>query len=91
MGNRIRELREERGWSQRDLADRLEPPVSEIAAIEVGQDEPGVAAALRLAKAFDRPVDELFGAERERDRLERDGWTFCGDWLNTFHYFKRAG
>ena len=43
----------------------------------------------RRTKWRHRRVTE-FGAERERDRLERDGWTYCGDWLNTFHDFKRA-
>ena len=31
-----------------------------------------------------------FGTPRQRAQLEREGWTYCGSWMNTYHYFKRA-
>jgi hypothetical protein len=27
---------------------------------------------------------------RRRGQLEADGWTYCGSWMNTYHYVKRA-
>lgn len=26
---------------------------------------------------------------RQRERTEREGWTYCGSWMGTLHYFKR--
>lgn len=27
----------------------------------------------------------------QRRRVEADGWTYCGSWMGTLHYFKRSG
>jgi DNA-binding XRE family transcriptional regulator len=43
---------------------------------------------LRMPWAYER-VTEL-GTPRRRAQLEQDGWTYCGSWMNTYHYFKRA-
>jgi putative transcriptional regulator len=44
--------------------------------------------ALRVPWGYER-VTEL-GTPRRRAQLEREGWTYCGSWMNTYHYFKRA-
>ena len=58
--NHIRRQREERGWSQQDLAERAGLSRTGISAIEAGRLVPSTAAALALAAAFGGRVEELF-------------------------------
>ena len=51
MKNLVRELRTDRGWSQGDLADKLEVSRQTINAIETGQLRPQSAARLRHREA----------------------------------------
>ncbi len=57
--NRIRELREARGWSQRRLSAEADLTISTISGIENGQ-RPSLETALRLAGIFGVPVEGLF-------------------------------
>lgn len=43
VGNRIRELRIERGLSQLDLADEAEVPLLQIGRIERGENNPTIS------------------------------------------------
>jgi len=60
LQNIIRKAREERGWSQQELADRAGLSRTGISAIEAGRLVPSTAAALALAAAFGRRVEDLF-------------------------------
>ena len=60
LGRRIRELREERGWSQERLAEHAEMDRSYIAGLEVGVRNPSLKALVRLANAFNVLLRELF-------------------------------
>ena len=67
--NRIRELREERGLTQQDLAARVGVSRQSIISIERGRYVPSLPLALRLARLFGRSTDHLFQLEEEtRDR-----------------------
>ena len=46
-------LREQRGWSQRELADRAGMKQPQLARLETGQVEPKLDTLQRLAKAMD--------------------------------------
>jgi molybdate-binding protein/transcriptional regulator with XRE-family HTH domain len=61
-GNRVKELREARGWSQAELAERTGISRTGVSAIEGGRSAPSVAAALAIASALQASVEELFGA-----------------------------
>lgn len=63
--NRIREVRTARGWSQGELAERLEVSRQTINAIETGRYEPSLALALKMARLFGSPVEQLFEEHRE--------------------------
>lgn len=160
LHNTVKELRNRRGWSQADLAQRLGLSRQAVNALETGRGDPSLQTALRLAWLFGTRVEDLFlidleekmtlleeawehqdraataidevgvmdemgrqGWEltafgpmvlhfrrpekrelrepwrylritevlttRQRERTERDGWTFCGSWMGTLHYFKR--
>lgn len=58
--NRIKQFREERGWSQQELADKTGLSRTGISAIEMGKLVPSTMAALTLAKIFACTVEELF-------------------------------
>lgn len=62
MKNRVRELRSEKGWSQSDLAERLEVSRQTINAIETEKYDPSLPLALKIGKLFKRPVEEIFEA-----------------------------
>ena len=61
IGARIRELRQERGWTQIDLASQLESgDQTSISAWERGLQKPSANSLLALAVAFSVPVHALF-------------------------------
>lgn len=60
MKNRLPELREERGWRQVDLAERLGVSRQTINAIEVGKYDPSLPLAFSIAKLFRLKIEEIF-------------------------------
>ena len=60
MKNRLRILRTERGWSQQDLAGRLEVSRQSVNAIETGKYDPSLPLAFRIAELFSLPIEEVF-------------------------------
>ena len=60
MNNRLRVLRAERGWSQADLAERLEVSRQSVNAIETGKHDPSLPLAFRIARLFDQPIEAIF-------------------------------
>jgi molybdate-binding protein/DNA-binding XRE family transcriptional regulator len=60
LHNHIRQFREERGWSQQELAERAGLSRTGVSAIEMGKLVPSTVAALALAKVFGCTVEELF-------------------------------
>ncbi|RVU04303.1 transcriptional regulator [Novosphingobium umbonatum] len=60
MNNRLRVLRAEKGWSQQDLADRLEVSRQSVNAIETGKYDPSLPLAFRLADVFGLPIESIF-------------------------------
>ncbi|QIL02145.1 helix-turn-helix transcriptional regulator [Sphingomonas sinipercae] len=60
MENRVKGWREERGWSQGELARRLGVSRQTINAVETDKYDPSLPLALRMAKLFAVPVDALF-------------------------------
>ena len=60
MNNRVRELRNERGWSQADLAAQLNVSRQTINAVETGRYDPGLPLAFRIATLFGRQIESIF-------------------------------
>ena len=60
MKNRLRVLRAERGWSQADLADRLEVSRQSVNAIETGRFDPSLPLAFKLARLFETNIEAIF-------------------------------
>ncbi|MFN3388335.1 MAG: helix-turn-helix transcriptional regulator [Allosphingosinicella sp.] len=63
MKNRLRVLRAERGWSQGDLAERLDVSRQSVNAIETGRYDPSLPLAFRIADIFGLPIESIFSRE----------------------------
>lgn len=60
LSRRVRALRDERGWSQAQLAVRAELDRSYLAGIELGRRNPTLKALEKLASAFSLSLSDLF-------------------------------
>lgn len=60
MENRVKSCRESKAWSQGELARRLGVSRQTINAVETDKYDPSLPLALRMAKLFAVPVDQLF-------------------------------
>jgi putative transcriptional regulator len=60
MKNQVRDLRGEQGWSQADLAERLEVSRQTVNAIETGKYDPSLPLAFKIARLFGRPIETIF-------------------------------
>lgn len=63
MKNSLRVLRAERDWSQADLADRLGVSRQTVNALETGKYDPSLPLAFKIARLFDRLIEEIFDPE----------------------------
>lgn len=63
IGNKIRYLREERGITQKQLAENISSTNKNIWAYETGYTLPPVDTIIRLSKFFGISVDYLLGLE----------------------------
>jgi len=60
MNNRLRELREAKGWSQGELAEQLEVSRQTINALETGKYDPSLPLAFRIARLYESRIEEIF-------------------------------
>jgi transcriptional regulator with XRE-family HTH domain len=60
LGRAVRELREQRGWSQSQLAQSAGMTQSAVARFEAGGTVPTLAVLERLARAFEMELDVRF-------------------------------
>ncbi len=60
MTNRLKVLRAERSWSQADLARHLGVSRQTINAIETEKYDPSLPLALKVARLFAQPVEQIF-------------------------------
>jgi molybdate-binding protein/transcriptional regulator with XRE-family HTH domain len=74
MTNRVRSRRQQRGWSQAELAERAGISRAAVSAVEIQRLVPSVAAALALATALDCRVEELFGPARADPEDAKWAW-----------------
>ena len=63
MKNQLRDLRAARGWSQADLAGRLQVSRQTVNALETEKYDPSLPLAFRIAKLFRMKIEEIFEAD----------------------------
>ena len=62
MTNHLKDLRAARGWSQGDLAERLQVSRQSVNAIETGRYDPSLPLAFRIAELFDLAIEQVFNS-----------------------------
>lgn len=60
MKNRVRELRQARGWSQGTLAEALSVSRQTVNAIENDRYDPSLPLAFQIAALFALSIEEIF-------------------------------
>lgn len=68
LKSRLRELRENKGWTQKELGEKANVSRQAINAIETGKFDPSIWLAYDLAQIFEMTIEELFdfeGSERK--------------------------
>ena len=64
--NRVKDLRDDRGWTQQDLADAVGVSRQSINSIERNRYVPSLMLALTFARVFDCPTDRIFTLETKK-------------------------
>ncbi len=70
LGKRIRLLRQQRGWSQEDVAKRLDISIPAFSKIETGITDINLSRLNQISKLFEMSVVQLLSSE---DRDTKDG------------------
>ena len=65
--NRLIELRQAQGWSQRELAERLGVSRQTVISIERLRFDPSLPLAFRLAKVFNCRIEDVFQVDDTTD------------------------
>jgi putative transcriptional regulator len=58
--NRLRELRQNRGWSQGSLADLLGVSRQTVNALETGRYDPSLPLAFKIARLVGESIEDVF-------------------------------
>ncbi len=67
MENRLRELREQQGITQEDLAARVNVSRQTIISLEKGKYNPSIGLAYSLARVFKLPIESVFVFEEGKE------------------------
>lgn len=59
LGDRIRQLRKEAGWSQAELGDKIGTDSQRVNRYETGKITPSLDAIVRIAQALNISIDHL--------------------------------
>jgi molybdate-binding protein/DNA-binding XRE family transcriptional regulator len=74
LRTRVKMFRQQRGWSQEELAQRAGISRAAVSAIEIRRLVPSVAAAIALATTLDCRVEDLFGTGSSEKEQKTWAW-----------------
>ena len=60
MKNRVRQLREEQGLTQKQLGEKVNVSRQAINAVETGKFDPSLWLAYDIAQRFNKSIEEVF-------------------------------
>lgn len=66
MINRLKELREKKGLTQKEVGEKVGVSRQAINAIETGKFDPSIWLAYDLSTLFEISIEELFDFERSK-------------------------
>jgi putative transcriptional regulator len=58
--SKLRDLRQQRSWSQADLAEQLKVSRQTVNAIEMEKYDPSLPLAFKIAKLFRLKIEDVF-------------------------------
>jgi putative transcriptional regulator len=67
MKNRLEEFRIRNGWTQQELASRVDVSRQTIISLESGRYNPSILLAFRLASLFKLKIEDLFLYSEEEE------------------------
>jgi putative transcriptional regulator len=67
MKNRLEEFRIRNGWTQQELANRVDVSRQTIISLESGRYNPSILLAFRLASLFKLKIENLFLYSEEEE------------------------
>lgn len=96
FGAGLRQARERKGWTQKDLAERLEVHPNDVARWERGDRTPSDPARLvQMARALDTTVEALVGLApakpTEREAYQQGGRTAADLFIELAERLKKEG
>lgn len=68
MENTLKARRADKGWSQAQLAERLNVSRQSVNAIETGRYDPSLPLAFALSDIFSCRIEDIFSYRRITDR-----------------------
>jgi len=83
LGRRVRRLREQRGFSQAELALRAQISTQYLGEIERGRRDPSLSVAARLATSLDSSLDFLALGEADSPTGIVSAWSRIPDELRS--------
>ena len=72
LPEKLRELRNKYGFSQKEVADRLEISPSIVSGYETGERTPSIDVLLSISYLYNCSVDYLLGKTNEKPKLYID-------------------
>ncbi|MDH2858868.1 helix-turn-helix domain-containing protein [Bacillus cytotoxicus] len=69
---RIKELRKERKWSQRELGEKVDVSESFISKVESGKKQPSREVTTKIAEVLDVTTDYLLGRSEDPELNEEE-------------------
>ena len=60
MNNRVRQLREEQGLTQKQLGEKVNISRQAINAVETGKFDPSLWLAYEIAQVYNKSIEEVF-------------------------------
>ena len=72
LPNKLKELRTKYGFSQRQLANRLDISPSIVSGYETGERTPSIDVLLSISYIYNCSVDYLLGKDNEKPTIQID-------------------
>lgn len=67
LKNRLERLRKQQGFTQEDLAEKLQVSRQTISSLEKGRYNPSILLAFRIARMFETSIEDVFIYEEDHD------------------------
>ncbi|MDY7037192.1 MAG: helix-turn-helix transcriptional regulator [Thermodesulfobacteriota bacterium] len=68
FGRRIKDLRKQKGWTQKELAAKIDVRFAQLNKYECGLHVPPLEKIIQLAETFDITVDYLLTGDRSEEK-----------------------